>query len=124
MSCGEGPVAANDRGNLRPNVRLQEISGHLAMASISENLANVMAKRRQDDLVVSTRPFRTGCRLQSMFQLADLPSVTYLRQARETDENTLGPATLSPDPVHVCRIRGIQSRRIGAPSSLVLSLSL
>ena len=76
------------------------------MASVSENLSNVMAERPQDDLVVSTRPFRTSGRLQSMFQLADVPSVAYVRQAGETDEYTLRPATLSPDPIHVSTIRG------------------
>jgi len=44
----------------------QELGGHLAMTSISEYLADVVAKGRQDQLFVSPTPFRTSCSLQSV----------------------------------------------------------
>ena len=59
---------------------LQEFSGHLAMTDISEDLADVVAEGRQHQLVVSGRSFRTSCGLQSVFQLADLSAIAYVRK--------------------------------------------
>lgn len=66
MSCGKGPVVANNADHLGSDVGLQEFCGHLAMTGISECLADVMAKGCRDHFVVGTRSFSTSCRLQSV----------------------------------------------------------
>jgi hypothetical protein len=46
MPRGEGAVVLNDRDQLGPNVRLEEVSGHLSMTYVSEDLADVMTQGR------------------------------------------------------------------------------
>ncbi len=77
------------------------------MTHISEDLADVMAQGRHDQLIVRTRKFGTSCSLQSVLQLTDLAAVAYVRQAGKTCEYTLGSATLPTYAVHGGRIRRV-----------------
>jgi hypothetical protein len=115
VSCREGPVVANNQDHVSSNMGFQELGGYLPMTSVTEHLADVMAKGRQDQLVVGIRPLRSRCSLQSVLQLTDLTAVAHLRQAGETAENTLCSATLTTYAVHQCRLRGRPGLRSEVP---------
>ncbi len=100
MPRGECSVVLHDGNQLGTNVGLEELSGHLSMSDISEDLADVMAQGGQDQLIVRTRKLGTSCNLQSVIQLTDLTAVADVRQAGKQYEYTLGSATLPTYAVH------------------------
>ncbi len=100
MPGSECCVVTNDLDELGSDVRSEELGGDLTVAGVAEDLADVVAQRGQDELVIGSRPQRSCGHLERVVELADLSTVGHVGQAQQATPDAVRSSALAVEPFH------------------------